>query len=505
MSDLADFQAVVRCTRNDASGIRGAFPRIPAHTPGFTVKADAVGRRFEGTRVEAAMLGKTRGNGGSALIVAVILVIVTVGLAGSYLVVSGVEGRRMTEAVAQEEARDAAERGIDHMRVHLLSLVDPEAEDPVAAWDAVLATDDGTPAWAVDVPTGQGSYTVRVLDNDDGDGDPWADDDGLVVLQSIGTGVEGDSLVIEASVLVERHDPTEGFAILTGDDLLIYGNEVVDGTLGRVHANGDMALSGDASISRDASASGEARVIGESVTIGGSLIENRQPVTIKPVTPADYRPLAASVLTADGRVLDGATGVVVADLSSPPGGGRIDAEVITLVVSTFNGFTWNSRTGWTTTTGGWVNGTYYVEGGLTMNHGGTSTTPWAVTIVAEGDIVIQGNPYLRPYLNETELFVAGGDVCARGTGTNAEMEGLILAHEEVSLDGNITFAGRVVAEAALNTAHSPVDSMASMFGGSVIIEYDGDLTRSLTTSYRLPVKSWSEGLETSLELQTLGN
>ncbi len=451
------------------------------------------------------MLRRTRGDGGSVLIVAIILVIVAIGLAGSYLVVSGVEGRRMCEATAREAAREAAERGIDHMRVHLLSLVDPEADDPAAAWDEVLATNDGTPEWAVEVATGQGSYTVRVVDNYDGDGDPWTDVDGLVVLQSLGTNVEGESAAIQASVHMELHDPTEGFAILTGDDLAIYGNEVVDGTLGRVHSNGNMVLSGNASISRDASASGLAGVIGDSVTVGGSLTENRAPVTIKPVVPADYRPLASNVLTTDGRVLDGPTGLVVADLSASPGGGRVGLEVVSLSVSEFNGFTWNSRTGWSTTTSGWVDGTYYIEGGLTMNQGGTSTAPWTVTIVAEGDIEMQGNPHLRPFLNETELFVAGGDVNARGTGTNAEIEGLILAHEQVSLDGNITFAGRVVAEAALNTARSAVDSMASTFGGSVIIEYDGGLTRSLTTSYRLPVLSWNEEMETSIQAQTFGN
>lgn len=456
------------------------------------------------------MHARTRGNRGSALLIAVLLVIVTAGLAGAYLAVSGIQAARVMEGADMGRARCAAEAGIDHMRVHLLSLVDPEAEDPALAWDGVLQTNDGTPAWAVEVPTAEGSYTVRVLDNVDGDGDLLDESDGIVVLEATGYGApDGASIVVRATVTLEKNDPTDNFAILTGGDLDIYGDETVDGTLGSVHTNEDLTLQGSAGVSRDATASGSATVTGDGVEVGGALQADRFPIPIEPVVPAEYRPDATFILTSDGRVLDGPTGVALYDFGTSPGPDRGPGIGAVGVAMPYNGLLWTTRGGWTTTTSGWVDGLYYVEGDIRFQHGGTSSDPWKVTLVAEGDISMEGNPYLEPYFNETELFVAGGDVYARGTGANAVLEGLILAHEQIDLDGNILFSGRMVAESAENSPGSAVDDGAnpllSSFGGNVVVTYNGGLSRSLTTEYRLPIRSWEEGMTSNEGLQTLGN
>lgn len=439
---------------------------------------------------------------GGALLIAIILVIVVLGMAAAYLVVVNTQARRVREGEDRARSKAAAEVGIDHMRTHLLSVVDATGVDPTQPWSSVLATDHGTPAWATQVATPDGSYTVRVTDNDDGDGNDLDDSDATVLLESTGYGTAqgplGDGHVIRCIVTLEVHDPTADFAILTGGDLDIYGDEAVGGTLGAVHTNEDLTLQGSANIAQSATASATTSRVGDHVSVGGELLANRPVVPIAPVVPADYRPHANFVLTADGRVLDGATGVQVYTFVVPPRGRGGPAPA---PPGPYNGFTWSPSTGWTTATSGWVDGMYYIEGDVSFNHGGTDTTPWRVTLVAEGDIQMQGNPYLRPFFHEAELFVAGGDVYARGTGTNAEIEGLILAHEQVDLDGNITFSGRVVAEAAENSAGSLIDRRAnpllSMFGGSVRVTYNGGLDRSLVTEYRLPVRSWSEDLVTN--------
>ncbi len=97
----------------------------------------------------------------------------------------------------------------------------------------------------------------------------------------------------------------------------------------------------------------------------------------------------------------------------------------------------------------------------------------ARALVAEGNIVMQGSPYLEAFFNEAELLVAGGDVYARGTGANDEIDGLILAHEQVDLSGNILLHGRILAESAVNSAESPVGAdpspLLSQVGGNVLV------------------------------------
>ncbi len=447
------------------------------------------------------MFTHERPNRGSLLFVAMVLVVVVLGLCGSTLVLSSVLGRRVTEESGAVDARAAAEEGVDFARHRLLSLVDTLADDRTAPWNSVLAAEDGVPDWANGVPTRQGSYTVRVFDNEDGDGNPFDDSDEILILESTGYGTPrgpaGPAHVIRCTVALEVNDPTAKYAILTNDDLYVYGALLVDGTLGRIHSDQDLTVQGATTIARSATASGTLTTIGTSYNVGGDFLPNRPIVPIKPVRPSDYRPHADFVLTGDGRVQSGATGLVLHDAGAAAprgrrGGGSGD----------YNGFAWDAQNGWSTVTSGWVDGVYYVEGSITMNHGGTAGRPWRVTIVAEGSISMQGNPYLTPCLNETELLVAGGDVYARGTGTNAEVEGLILAHEQVDLSGNFTLHGRVIAESAVNTAGSPVADRTNPLlvtcGGGVHVQYNDRLYRSLSTEFRLPVRSWQEELPTNV-------
>mgnify|MGYP001618689386 FL=1 len=570
------------------------------------------------------MLALRRTDGGSILIIAIVLVVVIMGMAGSYLVISNVQSHRVSEQVESDRARTAAEDGIDHMRTYLLSLVDTDSADPASQWDSVLATSGGTPDWADSVETTEGSYTVRLLDNDDGDGNLLDDLDGTVLMEAVGYGTKqgarGTAHVIRCIVVLEVNDPTDNFAIITGGNLEIFGNEIVDGSLGNVHTNANLTLQGSASIAHDATASGTTTVVGDAATVGDDLLANEAIVPIAPVVPADYRPYANFILTSDGRVLDGTTGVelfnftpTVSSLPSARGDRRVavlpdgrmtlygsgfgmpndrnsnngygnsgggvsggtppgqtdttttgdgstttttgdgstttttgDGSTTTGGTTTttttgdgstttspgnsggsdgttgppadngggnqslsYNGFTWSSTNGWSTETSGWVDGMYYVEGDITFNHGGTADAPWDVTIVAEGSISTQGNPYLNPFFNDSELFVAGEDVYMRGTGSNSVVEGLILAHEQVSLDGNITFSGRIVAESGVNVDGSQVDinsdPLGSDFGGSVHVTYNGYMPRSFVSEYRLPVRSWQEDVPSNSDIQTLGN
>lgn len=429
---------------------------------------------------------------GAILLIAIVLVVVIVGLSGAYLVVAGAMSERVHEATTREAARSAAEAGIDHARVYLLGLVDPANwTDPVDNWDAVLSTAGGVPDWsAPPVAAVNATYSVRVLDNDDGDGSFLNDADRTVILES--KGVSGDQeWGLRVLVTVEVDDRTMGFAIVTGGDLLLYGSQATRGTMGAVHTNEDLEIRGSVEVARRATASATTTTVGGAYSTegirGGPLYDSQRLVPIPPVVPGAYRPFADRILTSTGQVRDGRTGLVLFDFRAARRG------------ASYDGLSWSGAGGWTTVSSGpWTDGMYCVEGNFSMNHGGTIARPWRVTIVAEGNITTAGNPVLAPYFRGAELFVAGKDVLMRGTGAGAVIEGLLLAHEQVDLSGNITYRGRIVAESAENTAGSAVDNRANplgcSFGGSVEITYDGDLARSLTTAYRLPVKSWQEEL-----------
>lgn len=433
---------------------------------------------------------------GSILLVSLILVVVVLGLSGSYLVVTESLSARVREAFHQNAARAAAETGIDHARVYLLSLVDvTDWVDPVRSWDAVLATRGGVPDWSAGgVPMAASSYSVRILDNDDGDGNRLADADRTVVIESIGTS-EGEECGLRVIVTIEVDDRTTGFAIVTGGDLLLYGNQATLGRAGSVHTNADLEVRGSVEVAQRASASGETTAIGGAYTTegvrGGPLHDNERIVPIAPVEPSAYRPYADRILGRTGQVRDGRTGLVLFDFRVARRG------------ASYDGLSWSAGGGWTTVSvGPWRDGLYYVEGDFRANHGGAPGRPWRVTIVAEGNIRTFGNPVLAPYFRGAELFVAGEDVYLRGTGSGAEIEGIILAHEQVDLDGNIAFRGRIVAESAVNTpgsaVNNPADPLGCSLGGSVSITYDGKMPRSLTTSYRIPIKSWQEDLRVNL-------
>lgn len=439
---------------------------------------------------------------GAILIIAVILVVVTVGLAAAMLVAANALTERAIERASIDRARDLAEEGIDLARLHLLSLIDPRNfDDPAAAWDEVLASEGGVPArFRGGVTTKEGSYAIRVVDNEDGDGDLTIDRDMMVIVESTGTAA-GQGRTIRAVVRCEPYDPTAEFAILTEDNLYIWGNQTTDGTLANVHTNKNLYVWGSPDIHGIASASEQAWGWGnyrtEGGTVNGPLHDNSPVVPIPPVEVAAYRSKMEYVLTRDGRVLDG--------------NGRVlwQADQQQYWRTDFRGIQW-SPWGWYTHHGSNPqDGSYYIEGNFWFTGGGRSGRPWNATIVAEGYISGFGNPIMTPRFGN-ELLVSGGDLWLHGTGwfggpnsDAAEMQGILLSHRSVSLSGNVSLRGRVVAEA--NRDGLPDWwwwGLTSYFGGSVRITYDGGVTRSLTTSYRIPVKSWQEELVTNADATT---
>lgn len=58
--------------------------------------------------------------------------------------------------------------------------------DGVKQTENTFSVDDGLLSFGRDVSFGGGVYDVRILDNEDGDGDPWTDSDGKIRILSSG-------------------------------------------------------------------------------------------------------------------------------------------------------------------------------------------------------------------------------------------------------------------------------------------------------------------------------
>ena len=98
-------------------------------------------------------------------------------------------------------------------------------------------------------------------------------------------------------------------------------------------------------------------------------------------------------------------------------------------------------------------GTYYMEGSVDVEAApGTTTDPWAATIIATGNIQVSGNPHMSPHLADT-LLVAGLDINIDGNpAVPLELNGIIAAHEQIRIAGNPTIAGNIIAEDAPSTS-----------------------------------------------------
>ncbi|MGB4781880.1 hypothetical protein, partial [Candidatus Methylomirabilis sp.] len=121
------------------------------------------------------------------------------------------------------------------------------------------------------------------------------------------------------------------------------------------------------------------------------------------------------------------------------------------------------------------NGTFYFEGNATVTSGpGSDANPWNTTLIATGDINIQGKPTIQAdpaYTVHDTLFYSGRDVEINGTPSNG-YSGVIAAHEQFKLGGNGTFTGFIVGENAPNTLGSLVNANSNIVNGSITLTYN---------------------------------
>lgn len=256
-------------------------------------------------------------------------------------------------------------------------------------------------------------------------------------------------------------DPTGFGAVATAGDLTIDGTAIVTGLGGSIHSDGDLAVLGASSIAGTATASGTF-TRSAAASIGGAH-GGGQPSRLIPATdPRAYRALASHDLCPDTTVRL-ATGA--------PCTGTIQGNgVLGWRGWTFSGTTWSMHAGSAT------DGALYVHHGSASISGapGTSAAPWKLTLITgslrvggvavNGDVTITGNLTQRPFTSGIGI-IADRDLAINNAGS---VEGLVIAGEQIILNGSLRLRGQILATSASTSATSPV--VANRIEGSVRID-----------------------------------
>lgn len=306
-----------------------------------------------------------------------------------------------------------------------------------------------------------GNYLVTVIDG--------IADDGVVTLNSVGDFNGGDREI--EIMLGMLHPGRGGYAILTNDDIFsLNGDPDISGPFADIHSNADIDIFGSPTVSGAVTASGEITTTGGTPDVGGGMTEGAANVDIPHVFPPDFREYATIVFTADCWV------------ELPDGTPIHDATH-----SKWHGWDCNPGSYWSVTgnpADGFFDGFYYVHGNVKINNGPNEV--WPITVVAEGNIETSGNPTFRPWgsqlpndTGDTEanelLFLAGNDISLNGT-VAAIFEGIVAAHMEVEVGGNVAIHGSIMAENGLHHMGQEITTGQAVNDIASTNAFDGNMT-----------------------------
>lgn len=253
-------------------------------------------------------------------------------------------------------------------------------------------------------------------------------------------------------------------ALLTQGPLTVSGNPSITGLGGSLHSNGDLTISGNPTVAHDATTSATYRVTGHP-SIGGVSGGGFPAVTIPAVAPASYRRLTQYDLCPDATVRANAATVCTGPVLG------------TGLLSGWNGWRF-SATRWS------LNGTppvggYYVYHADAMVSGspGSPLSPWLGAIVVEGlrigsiltngDLRISSNPTLHAYAEGVALVVER-DLRVSG---NGEIQGAVMAGEQVDWSGGGSLIGSLTAAGSVDTTGSPVSANSASGNFSLRAEF----------------------------------
>ncbi|MDH4064427.1 MAG: hypothetical protein OEW19_08500, partial [Acidobacteriota bacterium] len=310
------------------------------------------------------------------------------------------------------------------------------------------------------------------------DGNRFNDVNKRLVIRATGFGPRGTQATFEQMLI-----PMVMPALLVGGDVAIANVVQVTGPRGSVHANGDLTISGTSvTIAQSATATGT--ISADTAWHPGGLESGDMPrIPVPDIHAADYFADADYVLQADGRITNPPVTTVYCDASAtadacrditPPGG-----------TAPF-GWVFDAASGWNLSQDSANSATYYARTNVRITASpGTPVSPVLLTIIAEGDIEITGNPNLRPEPASELQFVTDRDLRISGSpGVPLTLEGRFLVREQIDLSGEATLVGQVIVQDVASLGPLVVSNTIT---GGVTLSYNGSVE---TVTYT--VSGWRE-------------
>lgn len=445
-------------------------------------------------------MGGRRRRQGAALVVAVIVVVIVTGMGAAFLSEGLFRSKQGFVEREQNEAQVICDAALEQARRYLFLYRDsgtwswPEIlqynqgfPTPPEFWkqpcvDALNGSGGATartwpeapvPAGSTTVPSNpptyfgvptlyqNGAFVVVVRDNPDeplegAAQDPLTDTDGELLVYVTATMRDGVQRQIEARLRYDPPNYTPNGAIITGGTSLLRGSLNVVG-VGDAAGKADVIANGNVDLGGSATIDGKVMAVGSVITSGsatasGGIQTGAPPVLLPNGDPTVYKNLAHYIFKSDGTVVEVGVGVIAV----------------------------NRWKGWSYSGGQWSSSqkdlsmpmaTYYFETSIKM-----SGKSWINgTAIVQGNVDIQGQgsnvPEIYPSLGDVAVL-AGGDVSANGT---ASITGVIVAREQIRLNGNFQLQGSAVAldEFDYSTLVSTTDSYDDSFLGNASIRYSG--------------------------------
>lgn len=431
---------------------------------------------------------KNNDQSGAALVISIFAILLLTILCFA-IISTGLTSQEIAQnSREQTEAFYISESGLTHATQILLQTDPSEFNAILQTGDGIAGTGDElstrpsalTPIPLAGLTLGKGHYVVKISDDSaDMDGNPNADSNGRIVITSIGYGQNGAMVTTEAIIGVSSTP-----AILVNGNLKINGNPSILGSGGSIHANGTIDLDGVPCAAQYFSSSGS--IIDPTQSRSGvecksaGVTRPNQPVIPVPTwnIRTSFYSRADFILGASGASAGKVYNAIGTELAMSGNDWIVD-------VSTGSKFSWDSgNKRWVHSGSVLPNGTYYSEGNLELSSNfGSVGVPAVVTFIAEGYIIVLGNPYMRPELDNYSLM-AGTDLRISGNPGAGEInfQGIHYAGHQIGFFGYPSINGVVIAANQADTNSPgcgcnfiPLSSGYQEISGNPTITYHGGL------------------------------
>lgn len=466
-----------------------------------------------------------RSRRGSALVIAVLVVVIVTGMAAAFLSESLFRSRQAFIEREHNEAQMACDAALEQARRFLMLyrstnswpwndilLYNQGFSTSAEAWKAssqamlrsktpnVSKTfpEAPVPAGSKTVPSNPPTYfgiptvyhnaafVLVVKNNSDDPGGPMTDTDRVLVATITATMIDGTQRQIEARLEAASQFFEPDAAIISAGPLKISGNPDITGAKGSAHSNMWITMSGNPTLSKNLTATGSISISGNptvggviqapTVTGGGGNTVVQGPVPVVPIPdtkPEDYESQLTYRLTSTGMILN-SSGQLVHN-----GSGGVE----------WRGFKYEGSGRWSVS-GNTTNappGLYYIEGAFKISGNPTITA----TFVAKNSVEISGNPKITPHMQSLAV-VAGGDLKISGNPDLApNVPAIYVAREQLHISGNPEIVGSIIVldKHDLDPTVSTSSEIVASVSGNPSLHYDGGLQGMRVEETSLRVKS----------------